>query len=588
MANASQLIVPGEQRNPKTGDRQFDFEQLKLFLVNLANVATSNSGGGNSNTIAEAAYNQANNAYGQANTGTDIAEAAYDTANLALDQATATGAVYINGNLLLPNANIDFFNGNTTIMNGYTPDGIQSVVFVEVNPNLEIISLATTGNINVGQTIYMADGTDLYGAVNVANATAQTGVFNANLAYGQANVANTVAQTAVALGLVAYAAANAAANTVAVYEAGTLIIADANLNFNNSGSVNASVTANGTTQANVQFTINLSSLPSSGVQNVSSGNTSNLVISGNSTNVIIDTRITGGGGGGNTVDYQVDVYANAASPLANVALNFNNTATVNVSATANGTGAAANLAFTVNTSALPFVANVTSANVANVIIGGNSTNLTIDTLASGGGGGGNSATSVITDDVFVAANGQTVFNISSNVSATRYVFVYRNGVEQIPTTDYTSNGANVVVLTSGAFPGESIEIRNFTTVGNLTMSAGTSLIQQSNVALGAQPFYQQTYTYYTVPLVCAAGMSAKFVIQANTVGLYDLIVGGLANGNGTIWLSATDIASTTYNITSPWYYQSGDGSQNMYIGIKNRGGNPMSFNLAQLTLTRFN
>jgi len=485
---ANTLILPGE-RTGKTGQREFDFDQLKIFLTNLGNtVITANSTINISQASVAAAYRQANNAYAQANTALLVAEEAYATANEALAQNATSGSVSINGNLLLPNADIDFVNGNTTEMNGYTPDGVQSIVFVEVNPNLNIASLTTSGNINVGQTIYMADGTDLYGAVNVANTAATLALLVAEEAYSDANSANSTAGLAYGF-----------ANTL--------------------------------------------------VRSITAANTSNLIISGNSTNVIIDTALTAGGGGGGGGNYQVDVYANSASPIANAALNFNNTATVNVSVSANGTGTAANVAFSVN--AASFAA-------------------------------------AITDDVFVAANGQTVFNISSNVTATRYVFVYRNGVEQIPTTDYTSNGANVVVLTSPAYANESIEVRNFATAGNLTVSAGTTLIVQSNVALGAQPFYQQVYTYYTVPLVCAAGMAAKFVIQANNGGLYDVIVGGLANGNGTTWLSATDITSTTYNITSPWYYQSGDGSQNLYIGIKNRGGNPMSFNLAQLTLTRFN
>jgi hypothetical protein len=516
MANTSNslpsLSVPGERLNPATGQREFDFDQLKVWMMNVkTGVLSANESSVSTNASVTAAYNQANLATELAEQGIETAEAAYAAANAALAQNTS-GEVYIDGNLLLDTSNINFVDGNTTQMNGFTPDGVQAVVFVEVQPNLAITSLTTSGNINVGQTVFVAGNTDLYGQVNVAFALANTANNTANGAFAEANVANTLANNA---------------NTLATAANGL------------------ATQANNTANAGYSFANTL-------VQAITVANTSNLVISGNATNVVIDTVLTGGGGGGGGGNYQVDVYANGSLILANANLNFNNTATVNVAVTANGNGQA-NIAFT---------ANVT-------------------------GGGGTNATSVITDDVFVATNNQTIFNISSNVVATRYVFVYRNGVEQIPTTDYTSNGANVVVLTTGAFPGESIEVRNFTTVGNLTVSAGTTLIQQSNVALGAQPFYQTTYTYYVVPTVCASGMANKFTIQANTTGLFDVIVSATANVNNTTWLSATDITQTTYAISSPWYYQSGDGSQNLYIGIRNRGGNPMSFTLATLSLTKF-
>lgn len=76
----------------------------------------------------------------------------------------------------------------------------------------------------------------------------------ANAAFSQANAAFNQANTA-------YAKANAAANTVATLHNGTLVLASANLNVNDSQTVNATVTANGTGQANVAFNVNTSALP---------------------------------------------------------------------------------------------------------------------------------------------------------------------------------------------------------------------------------------------------------------------------------------------------------------------------------------
>lgn len=50
----------------------------------------------------------------------------------------------------------------------------------------------------------------------------------------------------------------AAANTVATFANGSLILAGANVNFNNTATVNVAVTANGTTQANIAFSVNTS------------------------------------------------------------------------------------------------------------------------------------------------------------------------------------------------------------------------------------------------------------------------------------------------------------------------------------------
>jgi len=65
-----------------------------------------------------------------------------------------------------------------------------------------------------------------------------------------------VAQTAIIV-------AAAAANTVSVYSNGALVLSNADLNFNNTATINVALTANGTTQANVAFSVNTSAVATS-------------------------------------------------------------------------------------------------------------------------------------------------------------------------------------------------------------------------------------------------------------------------------------------------------------------------------------
>lgn len=81
--------------------------------------------------------------------------------------------------------------------------------------------------------------------------------------------------------------ANAAANLVAIYANNSLIMANANVNFNNTASINVSATANGTNKAaNVEFSLNTASIISVGRQ------TANLTLDSNVT-VSQDMTVTG-------------------------------------------------------------------------------------------------------------------------------------------------------------------------------------------------------------------------------------------------------------------------------------------------------
>ena len=78
---------------PRRGEREFDFDQEKIFLTNLANaVIVANTTSVSTNASVMAAYNQANLALAQAEVGIAIGEAAYDEANVASANAAIANA----------------------------------------------------------------------------------------------------------------------------------------------------------------------------------------------------------------------------------------------------------------------------------------------------------------------------------------------------------------------------------------------------------------------------------------------------------------------------------------------------------------
>lgn len=243
-----------------------------------------------------------------------------------------------------------------------------------------------------------------YGQANLAYTAANSAQTSANVVYAQANLAYAAANSAQTEANLVFSVANNAANTTKVYANGTLVLANANLNFNNTSTINLSVTANGTGQVNVAFLVNTGAV----LNLIASGNTANLIVTPEANGQYqLDTRFTPGGGGGggggafytngafvlgtananinfnNTAsvlwtvtangatqvnvqatstggagdgnNYQADLLANGTIAIANANLNFNNTATVNVAVTANAPGQG-NIGFTANTTALGIVA----------------------------------------------------------------------------------------------------------------------------------------------------------------------------------------------------------------------------------------
>lgn len=280
------------------------------------------------NAQANAAYSEANtanalaqSAFTEANTANAVAQSASTQANTALAAANSAQnlvAVYLNGTLVQANSNLNFntsstvnaaatangsgqvnvsFNANTSNILNYVVSANASNVVIQANGsgiNIDTRTVASGGNYEVD---VFQDGTLVVSnaslnvqnsaTINVsalANGSLANIKFNANLtaiagpAYGQANAAYTQANAA-------YAAANTAANTVVVYQNNALILAQANLNFNNTATINVLAGANGT-EANVAMAANTANI----LGFVTSANTANIVIQANGAGINVDTR----------------------------------------------------------------------------------------------------------------------------------------------------------------------------------------------------------------------------------------------------------------------------------------------------------
>jgi hypothetical protein len=118
-----------------------------------------------------------------------------------------------------------------------------------------------------------------YAQANGAYSQANGAYAQANTAYGQANDAYSQANTGYAQANAAYGKANAAANTVWVYANGGSILSSANLNFNNTATINVAATANGTGQANIAFAVNTAALSTIGSPTVPITISSNVTVS---------------------------------------------------------------------------------------------------------------------------------------------------------------------------------------------------------------------------------------------------------------------------------------------------------------------
>ncbi len=210
--------------------------------------AAANAAGGAG--VADA-YNQANNARDQANSARGQANTGYAQANAAYEQA--------NNSREQANGAYDAANtGKNTVRVSQNNQGILSdkqLNFVNTATITITVSDSGNGNANIEFTSVGGSSTDAYNQANSARDQANTARLTGNNAYAQANTARDTANSA-------YAAANSAsgteaANTVAVYANNSLRYANSNVNFNNTATINVSVTQNTTNKrANIEFNAN--------------------------------------------------------------------------------------------------------------------------------------------------------------------------------------------------------------------------------------------------------------------------------------------------------------------------------------------
>jgi hypothetical protein len=202
------------------------------------------------------------------------------TGNLAVTQNTTSGNLVVSNrtqtnNLTVVNlANISNANLiNATITTLTVIDPIQAPATTADDKYILRFGATTDGNgtfrvqrsaVSGNAELFWNDITDSWnflanglpttlntGNLNVATLNVTTANIGTVLTRGGINVSQQAAD--------AYTQANAAANLVAVYANGGLIMANANINFVNSATLNVSVTANGTLKAaNVAFTLNTS------------------------------------------------------------------------------------------------------------------------------------------------------------------------------------------------------------------------------------------------------------------------------------------------------------------------------------------
>jgi hypothetical protein len=135
-----------------------------------------------------------------------------------------------------------------------------------------------------------------YGQANAAYGAANNASITAGEAYGAANVGIAVGEDAYGVANLGYAQANAG-------------YAQANAAYTAANAANGGSIINAYNQANAAY-----AFANTLVANVSSGNIANIVISGNATNVIIDTALVIGGGSSPAAAY---AQANLAYAAAN-------------------------------------------------------------------------------------------------------------------------------------------------------------------------------------------------------------------------------------------------------------------------------
>ena len=253
-----------------------------------------------------------------ANNLSNIATANITTLNVTnpIAQKANTG-VFVNGTLVANNPNLNFVASNTS--------------------NISITGTSNTSPGNVTITFDLA--IPAYNVTYLNTATINAAV--AANGSGGLNVSFNVNTSAVG-------GSSGGANVASAYANGTIILANGNLNFNNTSTINVVASANGSNGSNISFTVNSNAV----LGLISSGNTSNILITYSGGNPVLDTRLPPGGGGGSPGG-------------ANQQLQFNNTSTF---------GGTTNLTWNITSNLMSVEGNVMMANASQLAFGGGQAN----------------------------------------------------------------------------------------------------------------------------------------------------------------------------------------------------------------------
>lgn len=221
-------------------------------------------------TTVNAAYIAANTAQTNLNVVSATANAAYAQANAAFNKANSVSGggssangvtTYANSTVVIANANINFINTSTVNVSAL-PNVALGVANLGFSVNISALPATTIANASAQGITKLVDSVTSSDTGNAATANAVSWVNN--------TAANAIA-TAVAgaiIGMAAYNQANLSysqANNTGTYANGTAVLANVgNLNFNNTATINVSVTANGSLQSNISFTVNTSAVGGNG------------------------------------------------------------------------------------------------------------------------------------------------------------------------------------------------------------------------------------------------------------------------------------------------------------------------------------
>lgn len=118
-------------------------------------------------------------------------------------------------------------------------------------------------------------------------------------------------------------------------------------------------------------------------------------------------------------------------------------------------------------------------------------------------------------------------------------------------------------------------------------AAGSTPVSVGPVALGAHGGGEAAYTWVEVPDVAERGLAWWVeVTSSDAANLFDVQVRSAGAGGGTLSLEAIGVTDQTYLVTAP-VYLSGSVAGSIFVGIKNRHAEPVTFTLTLLNVERF-